>query len=108
MAHSRESGHPPERVDHWKRRVAQALERGASTPFFLFDMEPVRERVAELEERKAKLQGGVAVIRVGAATEPELKQKKQQKPLQKLHFLIVLALQKTKQNFFFPNYNLSI
>lgn len=49
MAHSRESGHPPERVDHWKRRVAQALERGASTPFFLFDMEPVRERVAELD-----------------------------------------------------------
>lgn len=31
----------------------------------------------KLEERKAKLQGGVAVIKVGAATEPELKQKKQ-------------------------------
>jgi chaperonin GroEL len=31
----------------------------------------------KLEERKAKLQGGVAVIRVGAATEAELKQKKQ-------------------------------
>lgn len=31
----------------------------------------------KLEERKAKLGGGVAVIRVGAATEPELKQKKQ-------------------------------
>ncbi|MFZ0565832.1 MAG: chaperonin GroEL [Chlamydiales bacterium] len=31
----------------------------------------------KLLERKAKLQGGVAVIRVGAATEPELKQKKQ-------------------------------
>nr|MBA3815824.1 chaperonin GroEL [Parachlamydiaceae bacterium] len=31
----------------------------------------------KLEERKAKLCGGVAVIRVGAATEPELKQKKQ-------------------------------
>lgn len=31
----------------------------------------------KLEERKAKLSGGVAVIRVGAATEPELKQKKQ-------------------------------
>ncbi len=30
-----------------------------------------------LEERKAKLQGGVAVIRIGAATEPEMKQKKQ-------------------------------
>ncbi|MDP1835844.1 MAG: chaperonin GroEL [Chlamydiales bacterium] len=31
----------------------------------------------KLEERKAKLSGGVAQIRVGAATEPELKQKKQ-------------------------------
>jgi len=31
----------------------------------------------KLNERKAKLSGGVAVIRVGAASEPELKQKKQ-------------------------------
>ncbi len=31
----------------------------------------------KLEERKAKLSGGVAVIRVGAATEPEMKQRKQ-------------------------------
>ena len=31
----------------------------------------------KLEERKAKLTGGVAVIRVGAATETEMKQKKQ-------------------------------
>lgn len=31
----------------------------------------------KLEERKAKLSGGVAVIRVGAATEPVMKQKKQ-------------------------------
>ena len=31
----------------------------------------------KLENRKAKLGGGVALIRVGAATEPELKQKKQ-------------------------------
>lgn len=31
----------------------------------------------KLEERKAKLSGGVAVINVGAATEPEMKQKKQ-------------------------------
>lgn len=31
----------------------------------------------KLEERKAKLSGGVAVIRVGAYTEPEAKQKKQ-------------------------------
>lgn len=31
----------------------------------------------KLEERRAKISGGVAVIRVGAATEPELKNKKQ-------------------------------
>ncbi len=31
----------------------------------------------KLEERKAKLSGGVAVIQVGAATEPDLKRKKQ-------------------------------
>ena len=31
----------------------------------------------KLEERRAKLSGGVAVIKVGAATEPELKHKKQ-------------------------------
>lgn len=31
----------------------------------------------KLEERKAKLSGGVAVIRVGGTTEPEMKQKKQ-------------------------------
>ena len=31
----------------------------------------------KLDERKAKLSGGVAVLRIGAATEPELKQKKQ-------------------------------
>jgi chaperonin GroEL len=31
----------------------------------------------KLQERKAKLSGGVAVIRVGAQTEPEMKQKKQ-------------------------------
>ncbi len=31
----------------------------------------------KLAERKAKLQGGVALIRVGAPTEPEMKQKKQ-------------------------------
>ncbi len=30
----------------------------------------------KLEERRAKLHGGVAVIRVGAATEPEMKEKK--------------------------------
>ncbi|MGE3954051.1 MAG: chaperonin GroEL [Parachlamydiales bacterium] len=31
----------------------------------------------QLEERKARLQGGVAVIRVGGATEPEMKETKQ-------------------------------
>jgi len=31
----------------------------------------------KIEERKAKLAGGVAVIRVGAPTEPEMRQKKQ-------------------------------
>ena len=31
----------------------------------------------KLEERRAKLSGGIAVIRVGAATEPEMKNKKQ-------------------------------
>lgn len=31
----------------------------------------------KIEERRAKLQGGVAIIRVGAPTEPEMKQKKQ-------------------------------
>ncbi|NGX57910.1 MAG: 60 kDa chaperonin [Chlamydiae bacterium] len=31
----------------------------------------------KLEERKAKLSGGVAIVRIGAATEPEMKQKKQ-------------------------------
>jgi chaperonin GroEL len=31
----------------------------------------------KLQERKAKLSGGVAVVRVGAATEPEMKAKKQ-------------------------------
>lgn len=31
----------------------------------------------KLEERKAHLSGGVAIIRIGAATEPELKEKKQ-------------------------------
>jgi len=33
--------------------------------------------IEKLEERKAMLAGGVAVIRIGAATEPEMKQKKQ-------------------------------
>lgn len=50
-------------------RIKQ-LEKEAEAATSSFDKE-------KLEERKAKLSGGVAVIRVGAATEPELKQKKQ-------------------------------
>lgn len=52
-----------------KQRIAQIdaeIARTEST----YDVE-------KLEERKAKLAGGVAVIRIGAATEPEMKQKKQ-------------------------------
>ncbi len=50
-------------------RVKQ-LEAEAANTTSTYDKE-------KLEERKAKLSGGVAQIRVGAATEPELKQKKQ-------------------------------
>jgi chaperonin GroEL len=50
-------------------RIKQ-IEGEASTTTNPYDKE-------KLEERKAKLSGGVAVIRVGAATEPEMKQKKQ-------------------------------
>ncbi|MCB1112797.1 MAG: chaperonin GroEL [Chlamydiales bacterium] len=58
-----------ETQDSVKSRIAQIeAEINASTN--KYDIE-------KLEERKAKLSGGVAVIRVGAATEPEMKQKKQ-------------------------------
>lgn len=50
-------------------RIKQ-IEREHETATSSYDKE-------KLVERKAKLKGGVAVIRVGAATEPELKQKKQ-------------------------------
>ena len=50
-------------------RVKQ-IEAEISTTTSSYDVE-------KLEERKAKLSGGVAVIRVGAPTEPEMKQKKQ-------------------------------
>jgi len=49
----------------------QQLEKEASLANNSYDKE-------KLLERKAKLQGGVAVIRVGASTEPEMKRKKQQ------------------------------
>lgn len=52
-----------------KARVKQ-IEMEASRTTSSYDKE-------KLDERKAKLSGGVAVIRVGAATEPEMKQKKQ-------------------------------
>lgn len=52
-----------------KVRISQ-IEREIKETTSSYDIE-------KLEERKAKLGGGVAVIRVGAATEPELKQKKQ-------------------------------
>lgn len=52
-----------------KARVKQ-IEKEIETSKSSYDKE-------KLEERKAKLSGGVAVISVGAATETELKQKKQ-------------------------------
>lgn len=52
-----------------KARISQ-IDAEISTTKSSYDKE-------KLEERKAKLSGGVAVIRVGAVTEPELKQKKQ-------------------------------
>jgi len=55
--------------DNIKARVQQ-IEAELANTTNQYDKE-------KLEERKAKLGGGVAVIRVGAATEPEMKQKKQ-------------------------------
>lgn len=51
-----------ERIAHIESEITQTTSS--------YDLE-------KLQERKAKLSGGVAVIRVGAATEPEMKQKKQ-------------------------------
>ena len=56
-------------TDAIQDRIAQ-IENEANNTTSSYDKE-------KLEERKAKLSGGVAVIRVGAATEPEMKQKKQ-------------------------------
>jgi len=42
-------GHRPETIRNWKSLAAGALGAGASTPFYLFAAEPVRERVVELE-----------------------------------------------------------
>jgi chaperonin GroEL len=52
-----------------KARISQ-IEKEIENTTSSYDKE-------KLEERKAKLSGGVAVISVGAATEPEMKQKKQ-------------------------------
>ncbi len=54
--------------DEIKSRVAQ-IKSGIETTTTEFDRE-------KLHERLAKLAGGVAVIKVGAATEPEMKEKK--------------------------------
>ncbi len=60
------------------------IEGGGSTKAIQARIEQIREEIEEtdsnydrekLEERLAKLSGGVAVIRVGAATETELKEK---------------------------------
>lgn len=56
-------------ADKIAARVSQ-LEKQSENSTSSYDKE-------KLLERKAKLSGGVAVIRVGAATEPEMKQKKQ-------------------------------
>lgn len=58
-------GKPKEIAARVKQIEAEAAETTSS-----YDKE-------KLEERKAKLSGGVAVIRVGAASEPEMKQRKQ-------------------------------
>ncbi|NGX40109.1 MAG: 60 kDa chaperonin [Chlamydiae bacterium] len=52
-----------------EKRINQ-IENEAKDTTSSYDLE-------KLEERKAKLSGGVAVIRVGAPTEPAMKQKKQ-------------------------------
>ena len=56
-------------ADAIKARVQQPSSARSKRPPLTFDRE-------KLQERLAKLAGGVAVIRVGAATEVELKEKK--------------------------------
>jgi chaperonin GroEL (HSP60 family) len=50
------------------------FDRGNLSPYFVTD--PERMDREKLQERLAKLVGGVAVIKVGAATETEMKEKK--------------------------------
>ncbi len=59
-------GGAPDKVQARVKQIEHEIEETTST----YDKD-------KLLERKAKLSGGVAVIRVGAATEPELKQRKQ-------------------------------
>jgi diaminopimelate decarboxylase len=42
-------GHAPETIRNWKRLASEALEAGAGTPFYLFAVDPVRERLSVLE-----------------------------------------------------------
>ena len=42
-------GQAPETVRNWKHLASEALKSGASTPFYLFAAEPVREQLSELE-----------------------------------------------------------
>lgn len=42
-------GHPPAVVAGWRRRVGQALQAGARTPFYLFSPEPVAAQLAVFE-----------------------------------------------------------
>ncbi|CRX38517.1 chaperonin GroEL [Estrella lausannensis] len=56
----------PKQIEARVKQIEGELEKTTNT----YDKE-------KLEERRAKLSGGVAVIRVGAMTEPEMKQKKQ-------------------------------
>ena len=54
------------------------FDRGFLSPYFVTDPEKLEATTSDydrekLEERPAKLAGGVAVIRVGAASEAELK-----------------------------------
>jgi chaperonin GroEL len=63
-------------IVHGHGEAAQVQARIGQLEQEIADIKSQYDR-EKLEERKAKLSGGVAVIRVGAATEPELKQKKQ-------------------------------
>ena len=70
-------GHQGEHHDHRRRRRRGRRSRPASTRSRPRSRTPTRDFDKEkLQERLAKLSGGVAVIKVGAATEVELKEKK--------------------------------